>query len=116
MQKLKNQRISRPDVLPGMAIWAAPMVALFTYSAFVKLLSFDTFRAQLLVQPLPHTVANVLAYLFPLLELSAAALLLFRRTYEAAAWLSFGLMSVFTGYAALAVLGFWAHVPCAQCH
>ncbi|MFI5160448.1 MAG: MauE/DoxX family redox-associated membrane protein [Sphingobacteriales bacterium] len=93
--------------------FAAPLlILLFTYAALVKLLAFATFEAQLLVQPFPPKIAYVLSYLIPAAELSAAVLLVFKRTRIAGLWLSLVLMIQFTGYAALALLRFWGRVPC----
>ena len=95
-----------------MDVLSALLVLLFSYAALSKLFSFSAFRAQMQVQPFPLPVAQALAILLPFLELLAASLLIFKRTAIIGLWLSFALMLEFTGYAGLALLHFWGHVPC----
>jgi len=90
----------------------ALLVLLFSYAAVSKLADFGGFRAQLLAQPVPRPLAGTLAFLIPALELSAVLLLLSGRGRGAGLRIAFGLLLLFSGYAALAVLGFWQQVPC----
>jgi len=87
-------------------------ILLFTYAAASKLLDFDRFRAQLYLQPFPHTLADVLLYLLPVTELLLALLLCFNRSRFAGLVLSTCLMAIFTAYISLVLLHYWGDVPC----
>jgi hypothetical protein len=91
---------------------SALLALLFSYTAMSKMLAFGQFEAALSVQPLTHTVANTLAFLLPVFELTAACLLIFSPARLAGYFLSCCLMAAFTGYAALAVSGYWPQTPC----
>jgi putative oxidoreductase len=93
---------------------AAPalLILLFVYAAVSKLLDFKDFNWQMHNQNVPPEVAAVLVYLVPGSELLAAALLLLERTKAAGLLLSAFLLTVFSGYIALVLLGFWSSVPC----
>jgi len=95
--------------------WAVPvilLIALFTYSAAVKLADFAMFRTQMRLQPFPPGIGSVLAVLLPAAELLTAVLLVFKRTQHFGLVLSFIMMFLFTGYAALALLPFWLRTQC----
>jgi putative oxidoreductase len=91
---------------------AALIVLLFVYAATLKLAGFGEFRFQLYRQTFPHIIADILVYALPAAEFAAVLLLLFSRTFFAGLLLSLALLSLFTAYIALVLLGFWAHVPC----
>lgn len=78
-----------------------------------KLLEFRSFQAGITRQPLPNELANILVWTIPPLELIIVLLLIF--TKKSRLWgmyLSFSLMTLFTGYIALALLGGFAKIPC----
>ena len=101
-----NLRAKRSELAAG------ALILLLVYAALSKLLVFNQFRAQLLVQPIPRLAAELLAYFLPAAELAAVALLARRRTQLAGFRLSLLLLSAFTGYTALALLHFFPHTPC----
>ena len=89
-----------------------PLIALFVYTAAAKLLSFNDFKAAMLLQPLPHPVVVLLMYTLPAMESLAAIQLLFNNTLRGGYVLSIVLLAAFTAYAALA----WADLlPAAAC-
>ena len=91
---------------------AALLICLFLYAATSKLLDFDRFRGQLLNQAIPPEAAYPLAWILPVSEITAVALLLFRKTSPAGFLAATVLLAMFTGYIALVMLGFWQRVPC----
>jgi len=88
------------------------LITLWVYTALNKAMDIGLFRAQLARQPIPQELANILVWLLPAIELLAASLLMFTKTRKAGMFFSFLLMLVFTGYVALAVIGYWENIPC----
>lgn len=89
------------------------LIVLWIYTALSKLTDVDVFRSQLNRQPaLVSTVAPILIWALPFVELATAALLMFTKTRKAGLLLSFFLMLAFTVYVALAVVGYWEDIPC----
>src|SRR5690606_8924360 len=89
------------------------LIILWIYAALSKLSDLEVFRIQLSRQPEPvSTMAPVMIWLLPLVELVAAAMLMFEQTRKSGLLLSFFLMLVFTVYVALAVIGYWEDIPC----
>ncbi|WP_188876125.1 MauE/DoxX family redox-associated membrane protein [Sphingobacterium alkalisoli] len=93
-----------------------------------KLINFQQFRYGILQQPLSYTIAWVVIYTLPVLEISIVILLVIQNLRDSAKrrnvgiWrfhltnpflLSSLLMAAFTGYVGLALLGAWGKVPCA---
>jgi putative oxidoreductase len=91
---------------------AALLLCLLLYAATSKLLNFSLFRVSLYRQTFPHSVATLLSYAIPASELCAVILLLIRKTFFAGLLLSLTLLTLFTGYAGLILLHWWARVPC----
>ncbi|TWR26780.1 hypothetical protein FPZ42_07010 [Mucilaginibacter achroorhodeus] len=91
----------------------ALLVLLFTYAAASKLINPVSARHEMHNQHFPPEVADVLWLGVPLFELVAAAMMLLNEKWqERGLLLSSILMTVFTGYIALVLLGFWDRVPC----
>jgi len=88
------------------------LITLWVYTALNKAMDIDLFRSQLIKQPIPQELANILVWFLPIIELLTASLLMFTKTRKAGMLLSFLLMLVFTGYVALAVIGYWENIPC----
>lgn len=89
------------------------LLTLWVYAALSKLREVEVFATQLALQPLPDWLVPYLVWALPVTELVVAGLLIFRRSALAGLWLSLGLLLLFTGYVALAVLGIWQDLPCA---
>jgi putative oxidoreductase len=94
------------------SILCALLVLLFTYAAVSKLINIDLFRTQLYLQPIPHSLADILLYALPTSEVLITILLCYRGTQLTALWFSLGLLIVFTVYISLGLLHYWKQIPC----
>ena len=95
--------------------WAVSflLILLWVYTALSKVADVEMFASQLSRQPEPvSTLAPILVWVLPLVELVAATMLMFGQTRKSGLLLSFFLMLGFTVYVALAVIGFWEDIPC----
>lgn len=89
------------------------LMILWIYTALSKASNMDVFSSQLSRQPNPiSTMVPVLVWLLPLIELIAATLLMFSRTRRSGLLLSIVLMSAFTVYVTMAIIGYWEDIPC----
>lgn len=83
---------------------------LFTYAAFSKLASYESFTIQLGQSPLLSAFAGWVAWFIPALEIVIALLLMFSRTRFFALTASFTLMTMFTAYIFI-ILNYSEFVP-----
>src|SRR5579863_929688 len=97
------------QIIPEIA--GSLIIMLFVYAALSKLIDYDIFRYQLERSPFFYGYANILAWLVPSMELTAASLLTIKRARLAGFYLSFFLMLTFTGYI-FAILHFADEIPC----
>ncbi|HTM98672.1 MAG TPA: MauE/DoxX family redox-associated membrane protein [Pedobacter sp.] len=88
------------------------LVFLWIYTAFSKLADLKDFKHQLANQTFGKTAATNLLWFIPSSEITAAILLLFRKTRLVGLMLSALLMLLFTGYIALVLLGYYNRTPC----
>jgi putative oxidoreductase len=88
------------------------LVLLWAYAAASKLLEFSEFKQQIAAQALWPWLKPLVIYLLPPVELIVAGLLLFERTIRAGWYASLLLLTAFSGYIALALLGLLNRVPC----
>ncbi|MDN3548913.1 MauE/DoxX family redox-associated membrane protein [Mucilaginibacter aquaedulcis] len=93
---------------------AAPslLILLFIYAASSKMMPPEAFRVQLYKQPFPHWLSDILVHAIPLTELLTAILLAFTRTRRTGLVLSALMLLIFSVYITLAILHYWAKVPC----
>jgi putative oxidoreductase len=91
---------------------ALPLIGLFAYTAFSKLLTPEAFRKAMLNQPLPETMSHLLVWLLPLTELAVAGLLLYPPWRRWGFALASGLLTGFTAYTGLILSGYFGYVPC----
>jgi len=84
---------------------------LFTYAAFSKLTTYETFLVQLGQSPLLSAFAGTVSWSIPALEIIIAILLMFKRTQFFALNTSFVLMAMFTAYIFI-ILNYSEYVPC----
>ncbi|WP_224995050.1 MauE/DoxX family redox-associated membrane protein [Cesiribacter sp. SM1] len=89
-----------------------PLIMLFAYTALSKLLAPEAFRRAMLNQPLPEAFSHQLVWLLPLAELLTAGLLLYPPLQKWGFALATGLMTSFTSYVCLILLGYFDYVPC----
>ncbi|HEY0611726.1 MAG TPA: MauE/DoxX family redox-associated membrane protein [Chitinophaga sp.] len=91
---------------------AVMLIILFVHAGLIKWLDYSTFKSQLSAYPLLSPFAGVIAWLFPAIEIAAAALLVFPRTRTLGLSVSLGLMTMLSGYI-IYLLGSAADAPCA---
>lgn len=88
------------------------LVILFVYTALSKILEADTFRKQMLNQPLPETLRQSLVWLVPLSEITTSIFLIFKPLRLYGFLLAFLLMLAFTLYVSLILAKAFAYIPC----
>lgn len=88
------------------------LIMLFVYTAISKLLDYETFKGQLLSQPLPYFLSSQLVWAIPGIELLTAGLLSNRKYRTAGFGMSVILMLIFTLYVALILLNAFEYIPC----
>lgn len=93
-------------------ISCAILILLWVYTALNKLIDLQEFRLQLNNQNFSKTTAALLLYLIPISELLAVLLLLFKKTISIGLTLSTILLTIFTAYIFLVLIGFYDKIPC----
>jgi len=88
------------------------LILLFLYASISKFLDFGTFYHDLNNQPLPDSWTPFLVWFIPCTEIAISIALLFERTRLLGFYASLVLMSLFTIYAIMILLHFFAYVPC----
>ncbi|WP_316848926.1 MauE/DoxX family redox-associated membrane protein [Pedobacter agri] len=88
------------------------LIILWVYTAGSKLLQFNSFKHQLVMQHFPFHIENILVFALPITELLAAFLLCKKQTLRTGLTLSIALLSIFTIYIALILTGINAKAPC----
>jgi|SRR5690606_6474964 len=89
------------------------LIILLVYTSVSKLSNIELFEAQLSRQPDPiGALSAPFAWLLPLTELNIACILMCNGIIREGLILAFVLMLAFTGYVALAVIGYWEDIPC----
>ncbi|MBX2914699.1 MAG: hypothetical protein KF856_05415 [Cyclobacteriaceae bacterium] len=88
------------------------LVILFTYTALSKILDVDTFRKQMLNQPLPETLSQNLVWLVPVSEITTSIFLILKPLRLHGFVLAFLLMLAFTLYVSLILANTFAYIPC----
>lgn len=89
----------------------AVLLIVFLHTAISKLLAFSSFRIQMFQSPVFQKIPLLAAITGPSLEITAAALLIFRRTRMPGFILSFCLMAFFTWYVWY-LMTTMPHLPC----
>jgi len=77
-----------------------------------KVVNFAQFKAGILRQPFSDNLGYVLVYILPALEIITVTALIIDRFRKVGLILSIVLMTVFTGYIGIALLGAWDKLPC----
>lgn len=77
-----------------------------------KLLNFEMFRAGILRQPFADSLGYALIYTLPVLEVLTIVVLLLPKLKFYGFLLSTVLMTAFTAYIAMALVGAWEKLPC----
>ncbi|OOQ61930.1 MauE/DoxX family redox-associated membrane protein [Mucilaginibacter pedocola] len=109
----------RIDTIPAsrnhewlMTAISALLIVLYTYTAFSKLLAFDIFKQQMYNQTLPKWAAGIIIWTLPGVELVTAFLIFKNRSRLYGYIASSILMTLFTGYVALVLAGYFGWMPC----
>lgn len=77
-----------------------------------KITDFPSFRNGILNQPFSDRLGYVLIYSLPILEAATIAALVITRFQKVGLIMSTVLLTVFTGYITVALLGAWEKLPC----
>lgn len=110
MRKVNNILITMRKVV--IEIIAALLVLLFLYTSVSKFLGFDLFVDEMNNQPFPNWMTPFLVVIIPGSEVLIALALLFDRTRMIGFYASFGILFLFTLYAALVLLKVFDYIPC----
>ena len=92
-------------------IICALFILLFVYAALTKIEDFEKFRVQLGNSPIIAPLANWMAWIIPILEISITLLFFFKRFQLIALYASFSLMVMFSTYI-VAIIKFSEYIPC----
>lgn len=95
-----------------LSLMATALIILFCYTAVAKLMDIEEFRRQLNAQELPAWSKAPLVWLIPGSELLTSFLLLIPTTRLLGFYGSALLMTLFAGYMALVVFGYFDRTPC----
>ena len=88
------------------------LLALWIPVVIDKILHFSSFKYGILNQPFSDRLGYFLIYSLPVLELVVVFALVFESFRKAGLILSVTLLSAFTGYIGIALLGAWEKLPC----
>ncbi|RBQ08913.1 MauE/DoxX family redox-associated membrane protein [Pedobacter miscanthi] len=88
------------------------LILLWVYTSLSKLSEIEDFKRQLNNQVFSRKFTPVLLWAIPGIEITAAAMLLFKKTLRAGLILSAILMALFTGYIVLVSMNIFNRVPC----
>lgn len=88
------------------------LLVLWIPVAIDKIINFSNFQNGILRQPFSNNVAYLAIYFLPMLEIATIVLLIINRLRQYGLFLSSLLMTIFTFYVALALIGTWKKLPC----
>lgn len=91
---------------------ATAIALLFCYAALSKLTDFTRSKSEMLNQVFPESVALILVWAIPALELLIVALLLYKPLRLTGFYASFILLALFTIYIAITMTGVFGRIPC----
>ncbi|WP_394355229.1 MauE/DoxX family redox-associated membrane protein [Pedobacter roseus] len=94
------------------SVISAMLIMLWVYTAISKLTDLDSFQRQLYKQHLNRRLMDTMLWFLPVAEICNSMLLIWRKTQFWGMVFSSFLMTVFTGYISLVLLGFFEKVPC----
>lgn len=88
------------------------LILLFVYTGLSKLVDYESFRGQMLNQPLPEGFTGQLAWSVPTTELVTALLLIIKPARMLGLVFSTVLMTIFTLYVGLILNNVFEWIPC----
>ena len=100
------KRLDIPEIISFL------LILMFSYAITSKTIDYQSFRVQLLVQPLPKWSVGILFYAIPISEILTVIFLLFKRTKTYGFYMATALMLVFSVYVGLAMTGAFGNIPC----
>jgi hypothetical protein len=92
-------------------IISAVILLLFLYTAVSKLLDYQHFKSVMIMSPLLHPFAGIIAWVLPISEIAIVLLLLFPKTKLNGLYTAFVAMVIFTIYIIYMIL-FTPRLPC----
>lgn len=90
----------------------AVLATLFCYAAASKLLNYEQSEQEMLNQVFPNSIALMLTWLVPSVELIVSLLLLMKTTQYIGLWAAALLLLAFSMYIAVVMTGVFGRVPC----
>lgn len=102
--KVKISHLYRAVIILLLLLWV-PVV-------LDKISDFSLFRDGILKQPFSDQLGYILIFLLPILEIAVVMALIFKKFQKVGLILSAILLSAFTGYIIVALLGAWEKLPC----
>ncbi|QPH38652.1 MauE/DoxX family redox-associated membrane protein [Pedobacter endophyticus] len=87
------------------------LTLLWSYAVFAKLADLKLYQLQMKEQPFSYLIQQLLTFLVPILELTAAALLIFNK-HKWGLWLSLSLILGFSIYITLILTHVFPNAPC----
>jgi len=88
------------------------LLALWLPVTIDKTFDFAAFQSGILNQPFPNFLGYILIYTLPVLEMATVATLVVSRFQKLGLILSTTLLTAFSTYIAIALLGAWEQLPC----
>lgn len=101
--------MKKEDIIKIVAITIA---CLFAYAALSKMADYEKSLGEMRNQVFPNSIAAILTWLVPTVELILAVLLVVQVTRKKAVLASLILLSLFTVYIAVVMTGVFGRVPC----
>ncbi len=107
-----SRHITQLNKKTALEIISSLLAAMFFYASFSKLSNYEKAEKDMKNQIFPQPIAEVLAWLIPLIEIILVFALLFPQTQKKALWSSMILLVAFTAYMALVMSGIFGRIPC----
>jgi len=103
-------KINKAELFAQISVNA--LIVLWIYTAGSKLMAFGAFERQLALQPFGPVINSILVYVLPAIEIFTAVLLTVKKTKKTGLVLSAVLLTIFTLYVILVVVGYFIKMPC----
>ena len=91
---------------------SAILALLFFYAAISKLVDYETSRQEMLNQVFSRSIALVLVWLVPFIELTIVGLLLLNSQRLKGFYTAFALLTLFSLYITITMSGAFGRIPC----
>jgi putative oxidoreductase len=101
--------MKKETILRGIAGIIAIM---FLYAAVIKLSDYETSRQEMLNQVFPSSIASILTWAVPLIELTIIFFLVLTQTRLKGLYFALSLLTVYSVYIVVTMAGSFGRVPC----